>query len=420
MNLSLLLKTNTAVLRKVKWKFLSIPVLIEFIFANISDLLEPKFNVLLILFCFFGVILILCAYKIHRWFIDNKISLPVQTGQIFSKPNGLNDSIIKGAQLSIIGIIFCGVLLLIQFFTPNNNGALVNMFPGLQPLQEKLTGIESKLNTISEEVKTLKKEKSENPKKELQNLGLAWSTKNFHDQVKDGDLQNIKLFLEGKINPYTVDENGRTLPVVLALNTYNVEEVLELLLEYGVDINRRFSQSATSGDMKMTLLSRAIEKENIPLIKALLKHEADTREAFDTFGSFGLSIAKFPLQSAVYWKKKEVIQAMIEGGASIEAGEYAAYRELLQDQKNYYWEENRDAYNAFAAQLAPKGTLKEIIELEAELSILNAEISQKAIESIKSIGVSSRHDKIEQELKEKETRKKAIEAKLSKIKSSTQ
>lgn len=57
--------------------------------------------------------------------------------------------------------------------------------------------IKDKVEDIGREIKTVKKETSDDPRKELANRGVQWTENNFNVATKQNDLETVKLFLQG-------------------------------------------------------------------------------------------------------------------------------------------------------------------------------------------------------------------------------
>ena len=148
---------------------------------------------------------------------------------------------------------------------PDNkkSGYLASKLPLVEGMQKQLHIINKNLvdinantkatadNTgvIKEVVKTLKKETSDNPRKELANLSIEWSADAYEAAILRGDTQAIKLFLAGGM---VVDSFGQSYYYIeypLALSKRGTE-VVRLLLNRGlkkekIDQNRLISLSIT-------------------------------------------------------------------------------------------------------------------------------------------------------------------------------
>lgn len=71
----------------------------------------------------------------------------------------------------------------------------------IQELQKegnkKLDRINNSIKKSTEEIRTLKKETSDNPRKELTNLGIEWNYDSFRNRIINNDSTAIILFLKG-------------------------------------------------------------------------------------------------------------------------------------------------------------------------------------------------------------------------------
>jgi hypothetical protein len=191
------------------------------------------------------------------------------------------------------------------------------------------------------------------PREELTRMGVFWNGENFLDNIKVGDEKIVSLFLKGGIQPESAESDGRSLAVMLALNERNPEKILEILIKYHLDINYQFKQYSTSGDMKTTLLSSAIERGNNKLILSLLKNNVETNKPIQTFGPMGMAIKMFPLESAIYWKKSEIVFFLLDYKTDISVGDYAAYRQAYSMKNDYYWKEHSDKLNKILQLTSP-------------------------------------------------------------------
>src|SRR5690606_2088970 len=369
---------------KTKWKEISVPVILEFIVAFIGDFMEPKYNIIRAIFFIFFIVFGFCIYKIYQWHQQKKEAL-ASAELVFDKQQGLSESITKGLALSTFGVLISTAFMVFQMVSGDTgNGAIASVIPQLQPVQNNLLGMDAKLDEINNKLDNVKKETSDDARKELQNIGVSWSGENFLNAVKDGDERVVSLFLNAGMRSETAKSEGRTLPIMLALNTFNPQEMLDLLLKYKLDINYVYEQHGTFGNMKATLLGSAIERGNVKLVKALLKNDVNISNPYETFGAMGLSRGTYPLASAIYWKQPEIVKLLIDYDADVSAGEYAAYQQMYADKDNYFWKKLPDDVDFILKKTAPKGRDGKKITNEARLKEIDKELVEVAKKSFQS------------------------------------
>lgn len=369
---------------KTKWKEISVPIILEFIVAFIGDFMEPKYNIIRAIFFIFLIVFGFCMYKIYQWHQEKKETL-VSPELVFDQQQGVSDSITKGMALSTFGVLISTAFIVFQLISGNTgNGAVASVIPQLQPVQNTLLGMDAKLDEINNKLDNVKKETSDDARKELQNIGVSWSGENFLNAVKDGDERVVSLFLQAGMRSETAKSEGRTLPIMLALNTFNPQEMLDLLLDYKLDINYVYEQHGTFGNMKATLLGSAIERGNVKLVKALLKNDVNISNPYETFGAMGLSRGTYPLASAIYWKQPEIVKLLIDYDADVSAGEYAAYQQMYADKDNYFWKKLPDDVDFILKKTAPKGRDGKKITNEARLKEIDKELVEVAKKSFQS------------------------------------
>ena len=369
---------------KTKWKEISVPIILEFIVAFIGDFMEPKYNIIRAIFFIFLIVFGFCMYKIYQWHQEKKETL-VSPELVFDQQQGVSDSITKGMALSTFGVLISTAFIVFQLISGNTgNGAVASVIPQLQPVQNTLLGMDAKLDEINNKLDNVKKETSDDARKELQNIGVSWSGENFLNAVKDGDERVVSLFLQAGMRSETAKSEGRTLPIMLALNTFNPQEMLDLLLKYKLDINYVYEQHGTFGNMKATLLGSAIERGNVKLVKALLKNDVNISNPYETFGAMGLSRGTYPLASAIYWKQPEIVKLLIDYDADVSAGEYAAYQQMYADKDNYFWKKLPDDVDFILKKTAPKGRDGKKITNEARLKEIDKELVEVAKKSFQS------------------------------------
>lgn len=122
----------------------------------------------------------------------------------------------------------------------SEKGVLASNFPVISELQDQLAGIAESNKEIAKNTRetadqtkiiaeVTKKETSEDPRKELANLGVSWTEKSFWEAVDLGDRKVINLFLAGGIR---LDEE-------ILLETLIFENVsedsLEVFQQFAID-----------------------------------------------------------------------------------------------------------------------------------------------------------------------------------------
>ena len=255
----------------------------------------------------------------------------------------------------------------------------------LRSMNSKLDDISSGVAKVDSKLQGIKKETSDDPRKELANRGVLWTVDAFFDAIRRGDDATVKLFLAGRMTTDSPDSQGRPLPVILALNTSNAAAMLDLLVGAGLDVNHPYEVAGALHQQRMTLLSRAIEKGSTPLVEALIKRHADANSPIQTFGAMGLTRDTYPLASAIYWKQWDIAQLLLEAGADPAAGDYAAYRQARALREKF----NADAdigrrLDALTERLRPRGTAAARVEGELRLQDIEQKLNQAALAALRT------------------------------------
>lgn len=286
----------------------------------------------------------------------------------------------------------------------NAQGFYAKLVPTIASVQKSLGGVERDIGDIKETLKKVKLETSDDPRKELANLGVAWSGDNYLRAVKDGDERTVRLFLAGGINPQTTDSQGRSLPIMIASNKHNPDAVLDLLVAAGLNTRQPFQLASGMGLRTTTLIGRAIEIGNVPLVKSLVRHGADLNQSIETPGAMGLKRQIYTLASAIYWEQYEIANILLDAGADKSAGDYAAYREIRSTLSSPSRKENRAELEVLAARIAPTGSAEKRVNLELRLKEIERELNGVVLKSLKVMPGSSerrrydvRYEELQQE-----------------------
>ena len=129
-------------------------------------------------------------------------------------------------------------------------GWLASQIPAVRDVQEKLGVMTEQNREIAENTRSikndtaqinakmdrLKQETSDDPRKELANLGVPWSTQGFVDAMMASDERTAKLFLDGGMSP-AVSQGASAVLYIFQPKLADPLPVLKLLIEGGFDLN---------------------------------------------------------------------------------------------------------------------------------------------------------------------------------------
>jgi len=95
----------------------------------------------------------------------------------------------------------------------------------------------TQIGSVAEDVKKTKKETSSDPRKELANMGIQWSTQSFVDALMTGDARAVRLFLAGGMAADTNQNGTSAILYIFQPNLPDALPMLELLFASGYDPN---------------------------------------------------------------------------------------------------------------------------------------------------------------------------------------
>jgi hypothetical protein len=139
---------------------------------------------------------------------------------------------------------------------------------------------------------------TKSPQEKLQGRGIPWTAENFMDAIRLNNVGAVKLFLQGGMSPYVPNQKS-PLPKSICFVENNPDKLLETIFDNfkDFDINKEYDQTPTFPIS--TLMNRALEVENIALIKSLIKHGVDPSKklkvSYDGFSPYGTSFEDTPL-----------------------------------------------------------------------------------------------------------------------------
>lgn len=128
-------------------------------------------------------------------------------------------------------------------------------------------------------------------------------------QFDTPSIQNIKELLEKGANPNIKHPYVSTYTTITnVIKTKNGPEILQLLLEYGLDANLQDTQGYNNGE---TLLHFVIGLKNLDLVKLLINHDALINLQDNN--------KETPLFKAVYRRSIDIVNYLLEKGADVDA-----------------------------------------------------------------------------------------------------
>jgi hypothetical protein len=121
----------------------------------------------------------------------------------------------------------------------NEGGVVARYVPGVRELQQSLDSIGAQLAELTSATRELKKETSEDPRKELSNMGIEWTSAAFHDAVVRADFKALDLFVAGGMSLMTRMDGNPASPLYYAIARIepNRIAVLSYFLDRGLDVN---------------------------------------------------------------------------------------------------------------------------------------------------------------------------------------
>ncbi len=237
----------------------------------------------------------------------------------------------------------------------NPKGFLATKIETVADLQSSLGLINSKLDDISvkqdkliegvdivnKKLDLVKKETSNDPRKELSNLGVAWDSESFWDALIRNDLKVASLFIDGGFHVTSDDYyEGKLLNYI---HKNGNPELLELLLLRGTIDKNLIKSKYSSYSVKQynDLISKKlieVNNKNGEIHRNLLK-TTPVNEMADIglpphFDDMGIT----PLLCAIWEKNQKLVNVLIAFGADagpIDVVGEAMYSKRKEFIKNY-------------------------------------------------------------------------------------
>ena len=107
----------------------------------------------------------------------------------------------------------------------------------------------------------------------LKEKGIEFSSDSFIKTVRDGNVENVKLFLDAGMSPDTRDESGSTMLITAAIK--NDSNVAQLLIDHGANVNARTSEGETA--LMVAALMNAVDTAKVLLAAGAELNAKDSR-----------------------------------------------------------------------------------------------------------------------------------------------
>lgn len=215
----------------------------------VGDLLEPLAEFTTWFLVGFLVVLVGSLLRLSRW-----QRMAQASG---AKLDPEQDQRLEGVRvllpLSFLGAVFStGLLAWQQLYDAGDKGVLATQVEPIADLQRQLGITRADIEDIKEGIGRIeaaasggKRETSEDPRKELANIGVQWGTQAFVDALMTGDTRVIELFFAGGMKADAL-HNGSSA-ILYAIQRYTADPVsaVRSAIAAGFDVNTRLVDTRT-------------------------------------------------------------------------------------------------------------------------------------------------------------------------------
>lgn len=232
--------------------------------------------------------------------------------KLFSKSWGENHTIF--GYFVLIVFVLSTALTVYQHQTKDakKKGLIASKLTTVQEIQASLGMVNAQLveankslKSIDKQMENTKKEVSENPRKELANLGIPWNSEHFYKAIVHNDEAIIDLFFQGgmQIDRIATEYAGNSiLTHIIYEPKSNWKDVLEKAKDSGFNFNTKIRYN--HGSKEGTPVYIAMKQEEYEVAEYILKQGVNTDEVEKVFKT-ALSKAKKTVNSA---KPKECVR----------------------------------------------------------------------------------------------------------------
>lgn len=207
----------------------------------------------------------------------------------------------------------------------SQKGLLATNIEGVAGLQSSLGVINHKLDVISakqdemkEAIGLVKKETSENPRKELANRGVSWNASSFWDALIQNDKEAIQLFIDGGFK--NLKEEDDSFNFIKLMKQNKDLALFQALFDNGVFDKDILSSLYYLGALEeFAVRERDIklevdEKNRETFIRLYKQKAIEPNSLSPVFTNIKIT----PLLYAVWDKNQSMVDLLIKNGANIE------------------------------------------------------------------------------------------------------
>lgn len=143
----------------------------------------------------------------------------------------------------LAGLLILTLMMVASSFITRANatdgGLVARYVPGVRELQLSIDRIGVQLAELTSVTRELKKETSEDPRKELSNMGIEWTSSAFHDAAVRADFKALDLFVAGGMPLTTRKDGNPASPLFYAIARIEPNRIalLTYFLDRGLDVN---------------------------------------------------------------------------------------------------------------------------------------------------------------------------------------
>lgn len=215
----------------------------------VGDVLEPMAQFTTLFLIVFVVVLAYSLVRLSHW-----QRMALSSGAPLDPEQ---DQRLEGVRLllplSFLGTLFStGLLVWQQLYDAGDTGVLATQVTSIAELQQQLGITRTQIDAIQqgiERIETItagtKRETSDDPRKELANIGVQWSTQAFVDALMNADTRVIDLFFAGGMKADALHRGSSAILYAIQRNTADPVGAVRRAIAAGFDVNTRLIDTRT-------------------------------------------------------------------------------------------------------------------------------------------------------------------------------